>query len=193
MKQAVYFIELGLVGFIASMIILTQFMEPVNALYFFPLVALPVFMGILSGTNIKFLLLPDKFQSVQNSRATARYKVNHFPGEITLPDGEIINILLNDVSSGGFQISCPGTTRQNLSEKISQLKKTKSKIELTADIPFNERIEKIKADCKIAYIAKRKRKKEILPFVAGLEVTEFKDNGNETIEKLMDKLAFAAA
>ena len=190
--HVIYFTSLGAVAFILSMIILTQFMNVETAIYYFPFIAIPIITVFLSVTGTRFLLIPTKAYRMEK-RDIHRYKVDHYSGEITLPNGDKINVLLNDISSGGFQISCVETAGKDISEKINQLKNIKSKVELTANIPFHEKIEQIKANCKIAYVAKNNNRKEKSSYVAGLEVTEFKDNGDETFEMLLNELALIAA
>ena len=201
MRQIIYFSFLGLFAYILFMIIIIKYISPETVLYFVLPFAIPFVIVFSSILGAQFSLIPGKAQMVKinikneenERRNTARYKVDHYAGEITLPDGVKINILLNDVSPGGFQISCSEVAGQDLSQKFSRLRKIKSIVELKANIPIDKRIEQIQVCCKIAYVRKKRDKKETFSYVAGLAVTEFKNNSNATIDKLIDKLSFAVA
>ena len=200
--STIKFILLGVTACILSMVILTQFMDPETALIFSPVAVIIIVTVLLLFSralqNIRAKIVESKATDITNQvhdkRETARYNVDHYPGEVTMPGGTKISVLLNNVSSGGFQVLCAETAGQNLSQKIGQLKKNKaSKVELTANIPFKERVEQIKANCKLAYIAKNEDKIEETPFVAGLEVIESKDKSDQTLERLILGQALAAA
>jgi len=202
MKPVMYFILLGVIAWLLPMAILSQFMQPETALIFsaFAFIVIVTIFFLITGTQRYFKpkIVESKATNITNQayeeRKYTRYKVDHYQGEVTIPDGTKISVLLNDISSGGFQVLCSDMVGQTLTQKIDQLKKIKaSQVELTAYIPFKERVEQIKVNCKLAYLAKNEDKIDGTPFVVGLEVTDPLGKNDQIIDKLILEQAIAVA
>ncbi len=127
-----------------------------------------------------------KVSSSHERREYVRYNVGHYPVELKKPDGTKLPALLNDVSFGGFQILCTGLTAHILSQKIGLLTEDGGQdAEISINIPFKEGIEKIMANCKLAYTAKNKDAEGKSTFAVGLQVNNFKGKSVQIINRLI--------
>ena len=127
-----------------------------------------------------------KVSSSHERREYVRYNVDHYPVELKKPDGTKLPALLNDVSFGGFQILCTGLTAHILSQKIGLLTEDGGQdAEISINIPFKEGIEKIMANCKLAYTAKNKDAEGKSTFAVGLQVNNFKGKSVQIINRLI--------
>lgn len=193
MKSFIIFILLGVVAFLISMAVLSNSLTSQIALYTSALAYLVIISIYFLPVGIQ-----DKFQlasagvGTHEHRRTPRYHVDHYPGEVTIPDGTKMKVLLNNISSGGFLVLCTELAEYQLAQKISNLKKNKdSEIELSLHIPLQERVYKITANCKVTHISQCK--KEVFPVAAGLQVTEYKDSSDDVMERLIQELTLTTA
>ena len=135
-----------------------------------------------------------KDHSLHNRREYERHNVGNYPAEVKKPDGTKLNAFLNDISYSGFQVVCTGLTAHILSQKTGLLTENDSQeVEVSIKIPFKEGIEKIVADCNLAYIAKNEDKAKEMSFAVGLQVNNFKGKSVEIINRLFLGQAIAVA
>lgn len=193
MKSFAIFILLGVFAFILFLVIFSNVTTPQAAIYtssFIYIVIVSIYF-LTTGNKYKFQLASTG-EGAYEHRKTPRYHVDHYPGEVTIPDGTKMNVLLNNISSGGFLVLCTELAEYQLVQKINELKKNKdSEIELSLHIALQERMYQIKASCKVTHISKCK--KEIFPVAAGLQVTEYKDSSDDIMERLIEELALTEA
>ena len=127
-----------------------------------------------------------KVGSHHEKREYVRYNVAHYPVELKKTDGTKLRALLNDVSFGGFQILCTDLTAHILSQKTGLLTEDEGQdAEISINIPFKEGIEKIMANCKLAYTAKNEDAEGGSTFAIGLQVNNFKGKSVQTINRLI--------
>ena len=124
---------------------------------------------------------------VGERRECIRYNVDHYPAEVTRPDGTTLHALLNDVSFGGFRILCTDLTAAHiLSKKPGHLMENEApEVQIAINIPSKESIEKIMADCKITYIAKNVDKVKEMSSAVGLQVNSFKGRSVQILNKII--------
>jgi len=120
-------------------------------------------------------------------REGIRYNIDHYPAEVTNPDGTILRALLNDVSFGGFRILCADLTAAH-----DLMENEAPEVKIKINISFKGSIEKVAADCKITYgylftnnCVKNEDKAGEMSFAVGLQVTSFKGKSVQIINKLI--------
>ena len=192
MKSFIIFILLGVFAFLISLTVLSNILTPTATLYISSFLYLVIVSIYFLTTVNQNKYHTSTVYGMHEHRKTPRYHVAHYPGEVTIPDGSKMSVLLNDVSTGGCQVLCAETAEYKLVHKIHNIEKNKSsKIELFAHIPLKERAHQIRAKCMVAHISKNK--KEVFSVAAGLQIMEYLDGTDDVMERLIQELTPSAA
>jgi len=124
------------------------------------------------------------------SRSHTRRDIDNYPTIVRLLDGTTIQVYLSNISYSGLQIKCKRLSALLLTPKSGLLaKEDETDVKISLILPLKNKLEKIKVNCKLKYVAVTKDSNPEYAYAIGLQITDYKGKSFQIIKEILDGLA----